>query len=85
MAIIDATDTNLIDYIDNKLDELDIPYSKYWKSKYNDYQCDYEPIILDGFIVIYGFDSLKAMRYKDKIAQDFIDNREHLERCLCLK
>ena len=85
MTIIDATDTNLIDYIDNKLDELGIPYSKYWKSKYNDYQYDYEPFILCGFIVIYEFDSFKAMRYKDKIAKDFIDNRELLERYLCLE
>lgn len=85
MAIIDATDRHLIRYIENKLDNLDIPYSKYWQSKYSDYQCDYEPFILDGFIVIYEFDSFKAMKYKDKIAQDFIDNREYLERCLCLK
>ena len=85
MAIIEATDKNLIDYIDNKFNELDIPYSKYWQSKYHDYQSDCEPIILDGFIVIYEFDSLKAIRYKNKIAQDFIDNRELLERCLCLE
>ena len=85
MAIIDATDKNLIDYIDNKLDDLDIPYTKVWKSKYSEYRIDYEPCCTDGFIVIYEFDSFKAMRYKDKIAQDFIDNREHLERCLCLQ
>ena len=85
MAIIDATDKNLIDYIANKLDDIDIPYTKVWQSKYSDYQTNCEPIILDGFIVIYGFDSFKAMRYKDKIAQDFIDNRELLERCLCLE
>ena len=85
MAMIDATDKNLIDYIDNKLDELDIPYSKYWQSRYNEYRTDYEPFMLDGFIVIYEFDNFKAMRYKDKIAQNFIDNRELLERCLCLQ
>ena len=86
MAIIEATDTNLIDYIDNKLNELDIPYSKYWQSKNNNSYCiDYEPCCTDGFIVIYEFDNFKAMRYKDKITQDFIDNRELLERCLCLE
>lgn len=85
MTIIDATDKNLIDYIENKLDDIGIPYTKFWQSNYNSYRTDHEPFILDGFIVIYKFDNFKAMRYKDKIAKDFIDNREHLERCLCLQ
>ena len=87
MAIIEATDRHLIRYIENKLDNLNISYSKYWQSKHSDYQTNDEPFIteLDKFIVIYEFDNFKAMRYKDKIAQDFIDNREHLEKCLCLK
>lgn len=81
MTIIEATDRHLIHYIENKFDNLGIPYTKVWRSKHSDYQTDNEPFILDGFIIIYEFDSLKAMRYKDKIAQDFISKREYLEKC----
>lgn len=86
MTRIDATDKTLIDYIDTELDIMGIKYSKVWQSKYNNYVVyEHEPFAINGFIVIYKFDNFKAMRYKDKIARDFIDNREYLEKCFNIK
>lgn len=85
MTTINATDKILIEYIDTELDKLGIEYSKEWQSKYSDYHCDFEPFMNDGFIVIYKFDNFKAMRYKDKLANDFISKREHLEKCFNIK
>lgn len=85
MTTIDATDKILIDYIDTELDKIGLEYSKIWKSKYSEYECDFEPIMNDGFIVIYKFDNFKAMRYKDKLANEFISKREHLEKCFNIK
>lgn len=83
--LIDATDKILIDYIDTELDKLGIEYGKVWRSKYSEFKLDYEPFMNDGFIVIYKFDSPKAMEYKDKLVEEFINKREHLEKCLALK
>lgn len=85
MAIIDATDKILIDYIDTELDKMGIEYSKVWQNKYDGHiLLDSEPCS-DGFIVIYKFDNLKATRYKDKIANEFISKREYLEKCFNIK
>lgn len=84
--LIDCTDKVLIDYIDNKLDSLDIVYSKRYHSQYNeDVILDYKPTDTAGFQVEYRVDEFKALHYINKLAKDFIANREYLERCLCLK
>ena len=85
MTIVNGDDKILRDYIDNKLDNLNIKYKKTWQNKYNKYVViDCEPMFYNDFIIIYKFDCLEAMRYKDKIAQEFIDNREYLEKCLSI-
>lgn len=81
MEIIEATDKILIDYIDTELDKLGIKYSKLWQSKYNTYHFDFEPFMNDGFIVMYKFDNPKAMRYKDKLVNEFTSKRKYLEKC----
>lgn len=86
MTTINATDKILIDYIDTELDKLGIKYRKEWQSKYNSYVVhEYEPFMNDGFIIIYRFDNLKDIRYMNKLANDFISKREHLEKCFNIK
>lgn len=85
MTIVNADDKNLIDYIDTQLDNLNIKYKKYWQAKYNSNTVfDFKPIGCKNFIIIYHFDNFKAMRYKDKITQEFLDTREYLEKCFSL-
>ena len=85
MTIINADDKNLINYIDNQLDNLNIKYKKVWQNKYNKYVViDCEPLFYSNFIIVYHFDNFKAMQYKDKIAKEFLDNREFLEKCLSI-
>lgn len=84
--LIDCKDKVLIDYIDNKLDRLGNVYCKRYHSKYNELLIlDYKPSDTAGFEVSYGVNNFKVLHYINKIAKNFIANREHLERCLCLK
>lgn len=83
--LIDCKDINLINYIENELDKLNIKYNKQWQSEYiEDFILDYEPFCTDGFCIRYNC-NFKELHYINKIAKDFIAKREYLERCLCLK
>ncbi len=83
--LIDCRDINLINYIEDKLNSLNIKYQKQWRSKYKSYVVyDYEPFCTDGFEIMYVC-SFKELHYVNKIIKEFIANREYLEKCLCLE
>lgn len=83
--LINCTDTQLINFLNNRLDNVNIKYTKEWRSKYNIYVTfDYEPINIDDFQIKYEFKTIKELNYFNKIAKDFINKREYLERCLCI-
>lgn len=84
--LIDCKDRILINYIENELKSLNIEYKKQWKSKYNiDFILDYGPLFTNGFYIMYDCKHFKELHYINKITKELITNREHLEKCLCLK
>lgn len=84
--LIDCMDKVLIDYIDSKLDSLGIVYDKLWICKFDEtITYNQDPLKDSHFNISYGFNSFKELHYMNKLAKEFITNREHLEKCLCLK